>query len=488
MNIAMLRVIIVFTFLVVTSLAPAQCVWNNTTFVHRSNEKIVDGQNNTIRLDGLNLGGWLSWVGWIWGGGFTSETDIVNNMKNGVGVNATNAFRDSVYNNFITRSDIEKIAHQCNTVVRIPFNHLLLEDDAVPYVYKAQGWAILDSVLKWCEDNNIYAVLDLHAAPGGQSSSFTADPDFLINLWNGSINQDRTKRLWKAIATRYRNKGIIAGYDLLNEPNTSSNADLTNLYHDIIDSIRSVDTHHLIFLEGNNYAQDFGFFTSIPDTNCCFEFHIYTWFGFNPAQVFNSYKSISTTLNVPFWCGEYGENDIPHLDSTLIVLNDTTYHFSGNAFWTYKKAKQAFQYPYYFGINDSPEWQKSITWIGNTSSPSPTSTEMQTGINSFIENIKVNNCIFNDSLNNILQHCNITGIHSISDYDSLVLYPNPFNGSIIVSTSEKINFYQLANSAGQLIKSGSKIATNEFSELKDGIYFLKVEGVGINKTVKIVKY
>jgi len=198
----MKKTILLLFFITTITSGKAQAIWNNTSFVHRNNQQILDGQNNVIKLNGVNLGGWLMWEGWIWGGGFTAEKDIYNNIQTIVGSTSASNFRDSVYHNLITKADIQKISQECFNVVRIPFNHNILEDDFNPYVYKQSGWNLLDSVLQWCEDYNVYAVLDLHSAPGGQSTSFTADPDFLINLWNGAINQTRTKRLWKAIASR----------------------------------------------------------------------------------------------------------------------------------------------------------------------------------------------------------------------------------------------------------------------------------------------
>ena len=105
----------------------AQAIWSDTVFVKRQNQNIVDGYQNSINLDGVNLGGWLMWEGWIWGGGFTQQKELFNDIENKLGSTAANNFRDSVYQNFITRSDIQKIAEQCFNVVRIPFNHIILK-------------------------------------------------------------------------------------------------------------------------------------------------------------------------------------------------------------------------------------------------------------------------------------------------------------------------------------------------------------------------
>ena len=195
-------------FILSTDKLNAQAVWDNTSFVHRNGQEIHNGQNTSINLDGVNIGSWLMWEGLMWGGGLISEKDITTKMTSVIGPVAFNNFRDSVYKNYITRADIQRISNECYNVVRIPFNHNLLEDDTNPFVYKPEGWAILDSALKWCEDYNVYAVLDMHAAPGGQATHFIADPDS-IDLWNSPVNKNRTIQLWKAIASRYQTEELL---------------------------------------------------------------------------------------------------------------------------------------------------------------------------------------------------------------------------------------------------------------------------------------
>ena len=363
--------------------ANSQSVWNNTSFVHRQNQQILSGQNNVIKLDGVNLGAWLNWEGWMWGGGFIPEKELSINMQSLTGTDVFNSFRDSVYKNFITKADIKKISLLGFNVVRIPFNHTILEEDTNPFVYKESGWKILDSVLKWCEDYNVYAVLDLHSAPGGASKLYTADAD-PINLWESTTNKNRTIQLWKAIASRYKNRGIIAAYDLLNEPNVTKADDLTNLYKVLIDSIRSIDINHMIMLEGNNFAQDFSMFKALPDKNICFQFHIYSWFSStNIAKNLHEYTKLSNSLDVPLWCGEWGENDLNQLNATIKILKSNEYKFSGNCFWTWKKMittlqlPQQINFPYLIGISNTHEWDKVSSYLNDTLLYKPNAEETQ---------------------------------------------------------------------------------------------------------------
>jgi aryl-phospho-beta-D-glucosidase BglC (GH1 family) len=80
---------------------------------------------------------------------------------------------------------------------------------------------MVDQLLDWCEANEIYLILDLHAAPGGQGKDANIsdyDPE-KPSLWESSENQRKTISLWKKLAERYANEPWIGGYDLINEPN-----------------------------------------------------------------------------------------------------------------------------------------------------------------------------------------------------------------------------------------------------------------------------
>ena len=122
----------------------------------------------------------------------------------------------------------------------------------------AVGWVYLDRLLEWCTRHDVYVVLDLHSAPGGQSDIFVADPDEK-KLWQSEENEERTVALWRAIAARYKDEKIVAGYDLLNEPGFPNPAELIELYLRIITAIREVDPYHMVIIEGNNLTTDFSY-------------------------------------------------------------------------------------------------------------------------------------------------------------------------------------------------------------------------------------
>jgi endoglucanase len=205
----------------------------------------------------------------------------------------------------------------------------------------------------------VYVVLDLHSAPGGQSKIFVADPE-PDRLWDSAAAQDRTVALWRMLATRYRGRAVVAGYDLLNEPDPPSGVALADLYRRIIRAIREVDPDHLLVIEGADAAKDFSMFSRPLDPNQIYSFHIYTWFGNDAAKRVAKYGNLAAELEVPMSCGEFGENTVDQIREQ-VALFDATPWLTGWSFWTWKKAKN--RYPALHEIVVTPSWQATVDWL-----------------------------------------------------------------------------------------------------------------------------
>jgi endoglucanase len=378
-----------------------------TGFVHLSHGKVVDAGSNPIKLNGVNLGGWLLWEGWIWGGGFTGQAKIQGRLNELYGKEEGEKFRMQVYDNMVGEEDIKAISDLCLNVVRVPFNHDLLEDDEHPYQYKEDGFKILDRLLGWCEKYNVYAVLDMHAAPGGQNNYFISDADknSKARLWNSEEAQKRTYELWKAIASRYKGKTIIAGYDLLNEPIPQKPAQLVSCYRDIIDAIRTVDRNHMIILEGAQFARDFSMFDKPMDDNQIFSFHVYTWFTKDVKGKVSKHDDFARRVNVPLWCGEWGENTYAELMKTIQLLNSTDHDFCGSAMWTWKKVeKKNSNYHAINAIPASEEWQQVVKWLCGKGKK-PGETIAAKGKAQFLETLKYSSTAHDPALQSIITNC-----------------------------------------------------------------------------------
>jgi endoglucanase len=352
--------------------------------LHQQGTKIVDERGTEVRLRGVNLGGWLLWEGWIFGKGMlTSETTILARLEKAVGSQQTEEFRSQVYDNFIAEADIQKIAQAGFNVVRVPLNHRLFQGD--------NGWKLLDRMLRWCENYKVYVILDLHAVPGGQSKLGMADPGDARHLvWVSEENQTKTVAIWKAIAARYRNRKIIAGYDLVNEPEPPSGDDLVRLYQRIIRAVRAEDPDHLIILEGRKQASDFSMFDKPLCENQAFSFHMYTWFGDDRKKKLAAYQAFARKENTPLWVGEFGENSYEMIRST-VEMYDRCPELNGWVYWTWKKAPT--KYPGLVVIRVPEDWQTVMTWVGSLlGSQPPQPATIRAGMKEFIEAMKLKSC------------------------------------------------------------------------------------------------
>src|SRR5688572_13231596 len=102
-------------------------------FLHADGTALVDGKGDPLTLKAINVGGWLNWEAWIWGGGWQREGEIAAELADLVGAEEAARFRSRVYQSFFTEEDIARIAQLGFNAVRVAFNHNLLEDDAAPF-------------------------------------------------------------------------------------------------------------------------------------------------------------------------------------------------------------------------------------------------------------------------------------------------------------------------------------------------------------------
>jgi endoglucanase len=161
--------------------------------------------------------------------------------------------------------------------IRFYIDYHTLEDDDRPFKYKKEGWAWLDKNIAWAKKHGIYLLLNMHVPQGGYQSQGAG-----TELWESKKNQKRLAALWIAIADRYKNENIVAGYGIVNEPvPVKSLSQWQELAQNLTNAIRTVDNNHLFFTESILYVKDgeqpatFPYFPIIKDNNTCYEFHIY---------------------------------------------------------------------------------------------------------------------------------------------------------------------------------------------------------------------
>jgi endoglucanase len=353
-------------------------------------KRIVDSNGTEIIFKGIGLGGWLVPEGYMFNmSGFAnSPSEIKNKFIDVVGEANTELVYEQFRKNFVTEDDIDSIASWGFNNIRLPMHYELLTPRNEPYVYTESGFALIDSLITWCKKRDIYLILDLHAAPGGQSAEPISDydPNF-PSLWDSELNKLRTIDLWREIASRYVNEETIAGYDLINEPAWgnlgANNIDLRNLYIGITNAIRTVDTNHILFVEGNWFATDFTGLTPPWDDNMSYSFHKY-WSEVNTGSI-QSYLAMRNNYNVPLWMSEAGENSNSWFTDFVKLLDENSI---GWTWWTIKKFNAISPLA---SVTVSPQFQVLMDyWNGTGTKPSVDFA--MTAIALQIENFKIKNC------------------------------------------------------------------------------------------------
>ena len=147
------------------------------SFLHTSNKKIVNGNGEEILLKGIGLGGWLVQEGYMLqtSSFANAQWEIRKKITDLIGETNTDAFYEKYRNNFIRKIDIDSIKSWGFNSIRLPFHYYLFTTNTNPPVFLNKGFQIIDSLLSWCKDDQIYLILDMHAAPGGQSDENISD-------------------------------------------------------------------------------------------------------------------------------------------------------------------------------------------------------------------------------------------------------------------------------------------------------------------------
>ena len=311
-------------------------------FVHAAGREIVDGAGAPLRLRGVNLGLWLLWENYLirFEGKDLTESRMKRQVIDLVGRDAAYRFFRAVRENCVTPADLRRIRELGWNCVRIPFNARMLSDRGHFDLAPGEGWRILDRALDWCEAEGVYAVLDMHSAPGGQNPGGISDNELRAGLFDGPSTtrfRSETAELWGAIARRYRSRTIVAAYDLLNEPvvrdEWGDGAALAAVTRRLVAAVRREDPDHMIMVEGNWYATDFHMFEDARlDGNVCYQFHKY-WNETGPDTV-GYLVDLRRKLNAPFWLGETGENSRKWYARCIQLMEESGF---GWCFWPWKR-------------------------------------------------------------------------------------------------------------------------------------------------------
>lgn len=314
---------------------------------------------------GVNLGGWISQFA---------------------------KYDEEHFETYITKEDIEYIASLSFDHVRVPVDYNVLEDEEGNI--KESGFKYLENCRAWCAEYGLNMVIDLHECYGYSFDPLKVDMDREKFFYDKDL-QKRFLKLWREIATRFKDYEDMVAFEPLNEVVLESVWEAWNgIVTDYIKMIREIAPKAYIIVGGVCY-NDVLMVTrlNVPlDDRIVYNFHCYEPFIFSHQGAYwldfmrpdfrisypkslEEYRADSEEFhgnlggaifkegireigaeffedifapaiekadkdNVPLYCGEYGVIDLADNDCKLIWFKDIHAAFSkygiGSALWNYK--------------------------------------------------------------------------------------------------------------------------------------------------------
>ncbi len=133
----------------------------------------------------------------------------------------------------------------------------------------------LEQTLPLCRKYGVKVAIDLHAGPGA-----TQDEVLGNHLSWSKSSQDELVRVWRLLATKFKDEPAVWGYDLLNEPSeesyTGENLDWNRLAEHVAKAIREIDPEKPIIVEPVGGAvESLKTFVPLSVPNVIYSIHFY---------------------------------------------------------------------------------------------------------------------------------------------------------------------------------------------------------------------
>ncbi|NCT93395.1 MAG: glycoside hydrolase family 5 protein [Chitinophagaceae bacterium] len=372
-------------------------------FIGVKGKEIVYPDGKPMLIKGTNLGNWLLPEGYMFKFEKVNSPRLIHALLvELLGPAETKAFWQQYLDNYITEADIRFLKQAGANSIRLPFDYrLFTKEDYLGDNDSTRGFRYLDRVVGWCKKYELPLLLDMHAAPGGQTGDNIDNSNGYPFLYTDVPAQQLTIHIWQNIARRYSKETIILGYDLLNEPiahyfdATQLNPLLEPLYKKIVAAIRAVDPNHLIFLEGSQWASSFKLFGKPFDDKLVYSFHKY-WTD-TTQEVIQEYLDFRDKYQVPIYVGETGENDDRWVLAFRRLLEK---HNIGWHYWPYKKMESTscvVQFPKPVGYDVLIQYSQSdrSSFEAIRAARPKTLPATRKALNDFITNSKFEHCFPN---------------------------------------------------------------------------------------------
>jgi len=175
-----------------------------------------------------------------------------------------------------------------NRLAQLGANYVVLSvpglfTERPPYQLDVNAQTHLDQLLEQARLADLFAVIAFRTGPGRSDFTFYRDgagvwypPELLIeDVWTNQAAQDAWVQMWRHTAQRYRGHPVVAGYEIMVEPNADEVAldiydpqqfypqyaettyDWNRMHRPIVQAIREVDADTPILLSGMGWGSVF---------------------------------------------------------------------------------------------------------------------------------------------------------------------------------------------------------------------------------------
>lgn len=370
-------------------------------FIQVKGPDLVKPDGSKFFIVGTNLGNWLNPEGYMFGFQRMNAPRQINELISElVGPDKAAEFWTQFKDNYITKDDIDYIASTGANTIRLPFHYKLFTDEDYMGLTSGQdGFARVDSVVNWCRDNDLYLILDMHDAPGGQTGDNIDDSYGYPWLFESEKSQQLFCDIWRKIADYYKDEPVILGYELINEPIATHfdnqdelNEKLEPLHKRCVAAIREVDKNHVILLGAPQWNSNF---EPLKDTDydpqIMFTCHRYG--GPATAESIQSYIDFRDKSNRPMYMGEIGHNSDEWQTDFVKIMKDNNI---GYTFWPYKKRDNSCM----MGITMPEEWEEIVRFaegphhtFAEIREAKPDRNKDRVALDKFIERCRQKNCV-----------------------------------------------------------------------------------------------
>ena len=244
-----------------------------------------------------------------------------------------------------TQDDFNRLATLGANYVNISHPGLFTENP--PYVQDEDIQKNLDDLLDMIAEANMFAVISFRTGPGRAEFSVCCldedwyDENYLNDsVWQEQAAQNAWIEMWRYTAQRYKDNPIVAGYDLMVEPNSNevwldiwdpeefytnygnTLYDWNQLYPRIISSIREVDPETPVLIGGMAYSAIEWLPYLIPtnDTRTVYTFHQYAPFVYTHQDWSNLQLNYPGEFDTD-WDGDADQLNLAWLDNLLATVD-----------------------------------------------------------------------------------------------------------------------------------------------------------------------